>query len=168
MIKIMLLDKSHNRKQFDCGNIQLDTFLQKTARQHVNKGLSRTFVLINDANPKEILGFYTLSICEVETDYLPPIIAKKYPDQVPALKLARLAVSKNYQHKGYGNFLIGSAVEKVILISKNVGIIGLFVNAKNDQTKEFYEQFGFISLNGNPLILFLPIQTLIKYCGEDV
>ena len=163
MIKIVLLDKSHDRKRFDCGNNQLNIFLQKTARQHITKGMSRTFVLINDKNSKEILGFYSLSICEVETDYLPPIIAKKYPDQVPALKLARLAVSKNYQHKGYGSYLIGNAVEKVIVISENVGIIGLFVDAKDNQAKEYYEQFGFISLDGNPLILFLPIQTLIQY-----
>ena len=163
MIKIKLLNKFHNRKRFDCGNTQLNTFLQKIARQHITKGMSRTFVLVNDENPKEILGFYTLSICEVETEYLPQIIAKKYPDQVPALKLARLAVSKNHQHKGYGNYLVGSAVEKVILISENVSIIGLFVDAKNNHTKEYYEQFGFISLNEKPLILFLPIQTLIHY-----
>jgi predicted N-acetyltransferase YhbS len=163
MIKIKLLDKSHNRKGFDCGNTPLNIFLQKTARQHITKGMSRTFVLINDENPKEILGFYTLSICEVETDYLPSIIAKKYPDQVPALRLARLAVSKKYQHKSYGNYLIGSAVEKVIVISENVGIIGLFVDAKDNHAKEYYEQFGFISLNGKPLILFLPIQTLIHF-----
>lgn len=164
MITIALLDKSHDRKRFDCGNNQLNIFLQKTARQHITKGMSRTFVLINDENSKEILGFYTLSICEVETDCcLPPIIAKKYPDQVPALKLARLAVSKEYQHKGYGNYLIGSAVEKVILISENVGIIGLFVDAKDNNTKEYYEQFGFISLNEKPLILFLPIKTLVHY-----
>ncbi len=163
MLKIDLLDKSHNRNQFDCGNTALNIFLQKTAGQHIVKGMSRTFVLINSENPNEILGFYTLSICEVETEYLPPTIAKKYPDQVPAVKLARLAVSIKNQHKGYGNYLIGSAVEKVILISENVGIIGLFVDAKNNHAKEYYEQFGFISLNGNPLVLFLPIQTLVEY-----
>ena len=163
MLKIKLLDKSHDRNQFDCGNTALNTYLQKTARQHTTKGMSRTFALVNDDNPKVILGFYTLSICEVETDHLPKEIAKKYPDQVPAVKLARLAVSIKHQHKGYGNYLIGSAVEKVILISENVGIIGLFVDAKDNHAKEYYEQFGFISLQGNPLILFLPMKTLSKY-----
>ncbi|RLB88500.1 MAG: GNAT family N-acetyltransferase, partial [Deltaproteobacteria bacterium] len=41
MIKIELLDKSHDRKRFDCGNTQLNIFLQKTARQHITKGMSR-------------------------------------------------------------------------------------------------------------------------------
>ena len=162
MLKIELLDKYHNRKQFDCGQELLNNFLQKTARQHITKGMSRTFVLIDTENQKEILGFYTLSICEVETEFLPPTMAKKYPNQIPAVKLARLAVSMKNQRKGYGNYLIGSAVEKVILISENVGIIGLFVDAKDNHAKEYYEQFGFVSLNGNPLLLFLPIQTLVQ------
>lgn len=162
MLKIELLDKSHNRKQFDCGNAALNSFLQKTARQHISKGMSRTFVLINDENPKEIIGFFTLSICEVEAEYLPQSISKKYPDQVPAVKLARLAVSIKHQHQRFGNYLIGSTIEKVILISDNVGIIGLFVDAKDNYAKEYYEQYGFISLRGNPLVLFLPMQTLIQ------
>lgn len=163
MLKIELLDNSHDRTQFDCGNPALNTYLQKTARQHITKGMSRTFVLVTNDSPKIILGFYTLSICEVETDYLPREIAKKYPDQVPAVKLARLAVSMNHQNKGYGNYLIGSVVEKIILILENVGIMGLFVDAKDNHAKEYYEQFGFISLQGNPLILFLPMKTLNKY-----
>jgi hypothetical protein len=56
--------------------VLLNAYLQKTARQHISKGMSRTFVLVADENPKVILGFYTLSICEVETDYLPRNIAK--------------------------------------------------------------------------------------------
>ncbi len=162
MLKIELLDKSHNRKQFDCGNEELNNYLQKTARQHITKGMSRTFVLIDDADPKEILGFYTLSICEVEAEYLPANIAKKYPDQVPAVKPARPAVSGKNQHRGYGDYMISSAVEKVILISENVGIIGLFVDAKDDNARGYYEQYGFVSLHGNPLALFLPIQTLTQ------
>jgi hypothetical protein len=43
-------------------------------------------------------------------------VIRDLPDHVLSLKLARLAVSKIYQQKGYGNYLIGSDVEKVILI----------------------------------------------------
>lgn len=72
-------------------------------------------------------------------------------------------MSKNHQHKGYGNYLIGSAVGKVIVVAENVGIIGLFVDAKDNYVKEYYETFGFVSLLGDPLILFLPIQTLLQF-----
>ena len=163
MLNILLLNKSHNRKHFDCGNIALNSYLQKTARQHITKGMSRTFVLIDSDNPKEIIGFHTLSICEVESECLPTSLSKKYPDQVPAVKLARLAVSIKYQKQGYGNYLISSAIDKTILISENVGIIGLFIDAKGESTKKYYQQYGFIPLKGYSQTLFIPLQTLAQY-----
>jgi len=36
----------------------------------------------------------------------------------------------------------------------------LFVDAKDDEAKAYYEQFGFIPLPDNPLQLFLPVQTI--------
>jgi len=43
-------------------------YLQKMARQHAVKGVARTFVLIDDLYPSEILGFFTLSICELHAE----------------------------------------------------------------------------------------------------
>jgi hypothetical protein len=31
------------------------------SRQHLEKGISRTFVLVEDSNPTDILGFFTLA-----------------------------------------------------------------------------------------------------------
>ena len=53
-----------------------------------------------------------------------------------------------------------NAIERIIFVSKNLGIIGFFVDAKNAKAKGYYEQFGFIPLPDNPLELFLPIATL--------
>jgi len=162
MLKIELLDTSHNRKGFDCGNKQLNDYLQKTARQHLVKGMSRTFVLVDDAYREDILGFFTLSVCEVESELLPSSIARKYPEQVPAVKLARLAVALKNQKYGLGKYLVSSAIEKVIAISESVGIIGLFVDAKDDNSIRYYQRYGFVPLNGSPFTLFLPMQVLIQ------
>jgi tRNA(Met) C34 N-acetyltransferase TmcA len=56
-------------------------------------------------------------------------IAKKYPRRVPAAKLARLAVSIEHQRQGLGSLMMVNAIERTILISQNVGIIGFFVDA---------------------------------------
>lgn len=53
-----------------------------------------------------------------------------------------------------------NAIERVISVSQNLGIIGFFVDAKDNESKEYYEQFGFIPLPDNPLELFLPLATL--------
>ncbi len=160
MLKIEPLTKNHDRVEFDCGDDDLNRYLQRTARQHLEKGMSKTFVLIDDNNPKKILGYYTLAACEVHVEKLPRKYSKKYPSKVPAAKLARLAVSKIKQRQGCGTIMVVNAIERILLVSKNLGIIGFFVDAKNEEAKGYYEKFGFISLPDNPLELFLPIATL--------
>jgi GNAT superfamily N-acetyltransferase len=160
MLKIETISKKHDRAKFDCGVDQLNNYLQRIARQHLNKGMSRTFVLIDERRPTNILGFYTLAACEIFVEKLPRKYSKKYPSKAPAAKLARLALAKNNQRQGSGGLMMASAIERVLMVSKNLGIIGFFVDAKNESAKQYYEQFGFIPLPDDPLELFLPIATL--------
>ena len=160
MLKIEALTKNHERVEFDCGDDDLNRYLQRTARQHLEKGMSKTFVLIDDNSPSKILGYYTLAACEVHVEKLPRKYSKKYPSKVPAAKLARLAVSKIKQRQGCGTIMMVNAIERILLVSNNLGIIGFFVDAKSEEAKGYYEKYGFISLPDNPLELFLPIATL--------
>lgn len=159
---IELLDKTHNRASFDCGNEALNRYLQQTARQHNQKGISRTFVLTeNDRKKfKPIFGFFTLSLCEIRSVKLPQELAKKYPQTVPGVKLARLAVDKTKQRQGIGEILIIEAMQKALIIADNAGIIGLFVDAKNESAKNYYARYGFVSLEDNLLEMFLPLATI--------
>ena len=160
MLKIETLKKTHDRADFDCGIDELNHYLRRTARQHLDMGMSRTFVLIDDKSPSKILGYCTLAACEIYVEKLPRKYSKKYPSKVPAAKLARLAVSKNKQRQGLGRHMLVNAIERILLVSEHLGIIGFFVDSKNAEAKGYYEQFGFISLPDNPLELFLPIATL--------
>ena len=83
-----------------------------------------------------------------------------------AVKTARLAVARALQNKDFGKHMIIDAIRKAIAISKHVGIIGLFVDAKNEDAKKFYLKFGFIPLPDHTLELFLPLKTLQKMCVE--
>ena len=160
MLKIEVLSQEHNRADFDCGTDELNQYLRHIARQHLNKGMSRTFVLIDDTKPTEILGFFTLASCEIHADNLPHKYAKKYPYIAPAAKLARLAVAGERQRQGLGTHMMMNAIERIITVSENLGIIGFLVDAKNNDAKAYYEQFGFIPLPDNPSKLFLPLATL--------
>lgn len=160
MLQIEPLGPRHDREGFDCGSTELNDYLKKTARQHIEKGLSKTFVLVNDAEPARILGFLTLAVCEVQAQTLPPKLAKKYPQHVPAAKLARLAVSKDRQREGLGKLMMVHALQQAIRVSDSVGIIGFFVDAKNEDARRYYEQYGFVALPDSPLKLFLPLATL--------
>lgn len=160
MLRIELLSRLHDRKGFDCGNPSLNDYLKKTARQHIEKGISRTFVLVNTVKPAKILGFFTLASCEVVTSGLPDKYAGKYPARAPAAKPARLAVSIDRQRRGLGSIMMVEAMKRTLAVAENIGIIGFFVNAKNQSACEYYEQFGFIALPDNPLDLFLPLHSL--------
>lgn len=160
MKRIELLNKSHNRTEFDCGDDALNQYLQRTARQHNQKGISRTFVLIDSSQPQAIIGYFTLSICEVRSVKLPSNLAKKYPQTVPGVKLARLAVAQLHQRQGIGEILMIEAMTKAVNIADNAGVIGLFVDAKDERAKSYYARYGFISLEDNLLQMFLPLSTV--------
>lgn len=160
MKRIELLDKSHNRTEFDCGNHALNQYLQQTARQHTQRGISRTFVLIDSSQATTIIGYFTLSICEIRSVKLPPNIAKKYPQTIAGIKLARLAVNKTYQRQGIGEILMIDAMKKAVNIAGLAGVIGLFVDAKDETAKNYYARYGFISLEDNDLSMFLPLPTI--------
>jgi len=160
--KIELLAKSHDRDGFDCGSEPLNLFLKQTARQHAERGISRTFVLMAEdaAAPKLIVGFFSLNLCQIKSESLTAAEAKKLPCDVAGIRLGRLAVAKEYQRQGIGKTLLVAAMGKFIEIFNTAGGIGFFVDAKDQEAKRYYEQFGFVPMSSNELELFLPVKTI--------
>jgi ribosomal protein S18 acetylase RimI-like enzyme len=160
--KIELLAKPHDRNGFDCGSDALNLFLRQTARQHAERGISRTFVLVeeNAAALKPIVGFFSLNLCQIKSESLSAAEAKRLPRDVSGVRLGRLAVAREYQRQGVGKTLLVAAMEKFLEIFNTAGGIGLFVDAKDLASKRYYERFGFVALPSNELELFLPVKTI--------
>jgi ribosomal protein S18 acetylase RimI-like enzyme len=161
--KIELLAKSHDREGFACGSEPLNSFLKQTARQHAERGISRTFVLVEEddaSERKRILGFFSLNLCQLKSDVLPPEDAKRFPRAAPGVRLGRLAVAKAFQRQGIGRTLLVGAMRKFMEIYNTAGGIGLFVDAKDQEAKNYYEQFGFVSLPSSELEMFLPVKSI--------
>lgn len=162
MRKIELLTESHDRDGFDCGNDPLNLFLKQTARQHAVRGISRTFVLVdeNAVQPLPIIGFFSLNLCQIKSEALPLAMAKKLPRDVSGVRLGRLARAKEYRGQGIGEVLLVAAMHKFMEIFQRGGGIGLFVDAKDENAREFYQRFGFVPLPSNEFQLFLPTRTI--------
>lgn len=161
-MRVESLSPGHDREGFDCGEPALNEYLRNTARQHADKGISRTFVLVDETKPHQILGFFTLTLCEVESTLLPIQIGKKYlRGRLPGTRLARLAVRRDEQGKGYGGVLLVEAMKRVAVAGELVGSVALFVEAKNDRARSFYAHFGFLPLRDRPLELFLPFASAV-------
>ena len=167
MLRIERLSRRHHREGFDCGNAELNDYLRHTARQHIDKGLSRTDVLVDDeAAPTEVVGYVTVCLAEIITDSLPPQYGKKYPAKAHGVKLARLAVAQSRQRQGLGALMMIHAMRKAFQVADSTGIIGLFVDAKDEAASRYYRRFGFIALPDSPHQMFMPPATLRRALDE--
>jgi len=170
VLKIEPLDASHDRGGFDCGVEPLNVYLRQIARQHIAKDIARTYVLVDEQNqpPKPLLGFFTLSICQVLAEDIPPKWAKKLPANIPAIRLGRLAVANLHQGTGLGKSLLVEAIYKTAQASDLTSGIGLFVDAKDADAAPFYAKFGFHEVPGRPLKLFMPMETVRQFIAADL
>lgn len=149
--------RQHNRKGFDCGQSDLNSFVAQYARQAHESGSSKTYCAIDAADGKTILGFYTISPGQVELHHVPlsarPRGGGRYA--LSGFRLGRLAVSKDYQGRGLGGHLLANAVERCMRVSAEVGGTALLVDAKNRAAAGWYSLYGAVPLDDRPLSLVI-------------
>jgi GNAT superfamily N-acetyltransferase len=154
----------HDRKSFDCGVDELNFFLKQHANQKQSKNISKTYVAvvaISADDHKKIYGYYTLSAGHVQCDQLSENVKAKLPKHpIPIARIGRLAVDKDHKGQGIGGFLLHDAFSNVLSIADKMGVFAVMVDAKNDNAKAFYGNYGFTELQDSQLTLFLPIDTI--------
>jgi GNAT superfamily N-acetyltransferase len=155
------ISKRHNRDAFDCGEEELNEFLRRYARKSHELGGTKTFLAVKDDNQATVLGFYTLCPASVEYARTPEILKcglARY--DVPAFRLARLAVDRSVQGQGLGGQLLLAAGRRCLLVSAEVGGVALLIDAKNEMVARWYAGYGAIPLLDAPLSLVLPLATI--------
>ena len=158
---IELLDKKHNRKDFDCGKELLNDYLKTQAGQDVKRKLSVCFVLA-DSETKVIQGYYTLSNSSIPLSSFSEQIQKKLPKSyksIPTTLLGRLAIDKKYQGNGIGKILLIDALKRSYGISNEIGSFGIIVDPIDEEAKGFYQKYDFIELPDSKK-MFIATQTL--------
>lgn len=156
-----LLDKKHNRKDFDCDKGLLNDYLKNQARQDVKRKLSACFVLA-DSETKVIQGYYTLSNNSIPLSSFSEQIQNKLPKSyksIPTTLLGRLAIDKKYQGNGIGKILLIDALKRSYGISNEIGSFGIIVDPIDDEAKSFYQKYDFIELPDSKK-MFIATQTL--------
>ena len=150
-----------NVEKFSCGNADLDDYLKKYAHQNHVNNISKTYLLIDDEHENSIVGYVTLCATSIRPDHLPKDYLKLPKYLVPAIKIARLAVDSRYQGQHFGKALLHYAFKKSITTSISVGVKLVVVDAK-EESKSFYEKYGFISLPDFPLTYVIAIEKVIN------
>ncbi|PBB23512.1 GNAT family N-acetyltransferase [Mesorhizobium sp. WSM4312] len=157
------IGKQHDRAAFDCGDTDLDTYLQRFARQNHESGGAKTFVAVTAQDPSRILGFYSLSPASIDFVRTPAIARRglgRY--EVPVYRLGRLAVDRSIQGRGLGGGLLLAAGKRCMAVAEEVGGVALLIDAKGDQAARWYEGYGAVRLDDAPLSLILPFAVIAK------
>ncbi|MGH1375798.1 MAG: GNAT family N-acetyltransferase [Alphaproteobacteria bacterium] len=160
------LDKSvHDRKSFDCGTEELNSFLWQFAVRHRDAGISKTMVLPAKDNETDICAYYTLSHTEIERKTLPQSLAKKLPHYpIPVMLIAQLAVNKAAQGHGLGKVSLIRALNHAYEVNLHLPSYAVVVDALDDGVQGFYEQYGFkvLDTDSHRARLFLPMKTVAQ------
>ena len=151
--------KRHDRAAFDCGDPDLNLYLQRFARQNHESGGAKCFVAAPSDAPARILGFYTLSpgIDRIQPD------ARCRDERSRPLRRACVSPrpaggrSNSMQGRGLGGALLLRAAERCIRVAEDVGGVALLIDAKNERAARWYESYGALPLLDAPLSLVLPL-----------
>lgn len=103
---------------FDCGDCDLNEFLLNDAHLYEEELLAHTYVIVNGS---ELVAYFSILADKVSRSLVPKNVwrklGKKIPHEkhfnsYPALKIARLAVSKNYRGLEIGTNIIQSIAHR--------------------------------------------------------
>jgi len=168
MLNYNLVQLSSKTKvsDFDCGNQDLNEFIQEDALKNQNIWLSVTMTLEGDDG--SLLGFYTITPDTLHkgridiTDKIAEYPYQKYP----AIKLARLAVDKRYQGKGIGDRLMKEFFMHAWKFAMQGGGRFITVDAKNTAVS-FYKLYDFraVSSHENEEIVPMYLDFYKSYFG---
>ena len=160
----------HDREAFDCGEEALNEFLRRHARKTHDLGGAKTFLAIDNSDNETILGFYSLSPASVVYAATPEVVRRGLArHDVPAFRLARLAVDRKVQGQGIGGQLLLAAGRRCLLASAEVGGVALLIDAKNEKVAGWYASYGAVPMLDAPLTLLLPLKTIevaLKAAGK--
>jgi len=123
------ISKKHDWKSFDCGDPSMNDFLQRYACQSHESGAAKTFLAIDNADNKTILGFCGLAPgAPAYGDTLWLVRRGLARHDVPGFWLARIATDLHCQGQGPGGQLL-AAEQRCLRAAAEVGGVVLIIDA---------------------------------------
>jgi GNAT superfamily N-acetyltransferase len=152
--------KKHDRNSFDCGHPPINDFLQRYAPQSHESGAAKTFLAIDNADHKTILGFYSLAPGALAYAGTPETVRRGLArHEVPGFRLARIATDLRWQGQGLGGQLLAAAARRCLRVAAEAGGVVLIIDAKNHRAARWYTSYGAVPLSNRPLTLVMSLAT---------
>jgi GNAT superfamily N-acetyltransferase len=148
-VRVERLGDHHGIAGFSCGVKSLDDWLRAHALENQRRNLSRTFVLVDDAN--HIAGYYALTMGGVGREALPHRLGHGLPAyDIGMVLLARFGIDDNYKGKGLGRDLLIEAIERAADAGMSAAARFIAVDPVDELARSFYARFGFKTVDGDP------------------
>lgn len=155
-----ILTNQHDLSKFNCESSDLTNFLKYDALNQQNMNLNITHLVICDG---EIIGFVslltdTLKLKTLENKKLKEEIKDELNigenNEIPAIKIGRLAVDKNYSKKGLGSHILRNVLLSILNLSKTkVGLRFVTVDAYATAVDFYVKKNNFSSRGSDAKIL---------------
>lgn len=129
------LEKTDKRSTFTSGADELDTWLRDFSWQNQRANNAVTYVAMLDG---VVVGYYAIAAAGVSHAAASASFAKRRPDPIPCVLLARLAVDRRAQGKGVGSALFRDALTRTVQASEALGAAGMLIHCRDQAAKDFY------------------------------
>lgn len=131
----------HNVGNFRCGEPSLDAWLVEQAASADARRTARTWVWTDQ--DRVVVGYYALAAHKVARAEVPSKAGRGGPREIPAVLLARLALSESLRGQGLGAVLVADALQRIVDATQTVAARLVVVDALHETVAGFYEALGF-------------------------
>lgn len=150
-----------DRSGFQSDSEPLDRYFHTQVSQDIRRRVTTCYVAIHSTTDT-LAGYYTLSAADILVTDVPEDMTKRLPryPTIPAARLGRLAVDKQFRGMGLGGALLFDAVQRAG--RSEIAMHAMIVEAKDDGAEAFYQHHGFELYGSAPGLLIAPLQRLLK------
>lgn len=141
----------HDVSAFSCAESSLDTWLREQAVPATARRTARTWVWVDAEGV--VVGYYALAAHRVTREDVPPRVGRGGPTEIPAVLLARLALSESLRGQGLGEVLVADALARILDATQTVAARLVAVDALHERVAQFYESLGFSRIPGSLLLV---------------
>lgn len=141
----------HDVGRFTCGEASLDVWLREQAVAATARRTARTWVWVDQ--DAAVVAYYALAAHRVARDDVPTKIGRGGPVEIPAVLLARLALSESLRGQQLGPVLLVDALERIIDATQTVAARLVVVDALQERVARFYESLGFRRIPNSLLLV---------------
>ena len=134
------LQAHHDSTNFDCGEPELDDWLQRLSLASEASGASRTYVICAEGR---VIGYYALATGAIARASATGKVRRQMPDPIPVMIVGRLAVDRRHQGRGLGYGLLRDALLRTLQVSAHAGIRAVILHAMTSEAARFYARAGF-------------------------